>query len=63
MCSLEWTGAGRAAIEGKDFFYFSPSFLLDEDGFPEHIKARLAKDELENYVVTGDQASERVDTP
>jgi|GEM_PF-1128067 len=40
MCSVEWSGAGRAAIEGKDFSYFSPSFLLDDDGFPAGLPNR-----------------------
>lgn len=34
MASLEWTGAGRSAIEGKDFSYLSPTFLVDENGVP-----------------------------
>ncbi len=34
MCAVEWTGAGRTAIEGKDFSYFSPTFLLGDDGSP-----------------------------
>ena len=40
MCALEWTGAGRAAIEGKDFSYFSPTFLLDDDGTPAGLPDR-----------------------
>jgi phage I-like protein len=40
MCSLEWTGAGRAAIEGKDFSYFSPTFLMDENGTPAGLPDR-----------------------
>lgn len=40
MCALEWTGAGRTAIEGKDFSYFSPTFLMDDDGFPEGLPKR-----------------------
>lgn len=34
MVAVEWTGAGRSAIEGKDFSYFSPTFLRDDDGTP-----------------------------
>lgn len=34
MVELEWTGAGRAALEGRDFSYFSPTFQLGEDGVP-----------------------------
>lgn len=40
MCSVEWTGAGRAAVEGKDFSYFSPVFLIGDDGVPESLPSR-----------------------
>lgn len=40
MCSIEWTGAGRAAIEGKDFSYFSPEFYLGDDGVPDGLPSR-----------------------
>lgn len=40
MCSVEWTGAGRRAIEGKDFSYFSPEFYLGDDGVPDGIPER-----------------------
>ena len=33
MLDVEWTKAGREAIEGKDYSYFSPSFLI-RDGIP-----------------------------
>ena len=33
MLDVEWTKAGREAIEGKDYSYFSPSFLM-RDGVP-----------------------------
>ncbi len=33
MLDIEWTKAGREAIEGKDYSYFSPSFLV-RDGIP-----------------------------
>lgn len=29
MVDLEWTPAGRAAVEGKEFSYFSPEWLMD----------------------------------
>jgi phage I-like protein len=32
--SLEWTRSGQQAIEGKDYSYFSPSFMVSEDGKP-----------------------------
>lgn len=40
MCAVEWTGAGRQAIEGKDFSYLSPTFLLDDDGSPSGLPSR-----------------------
>jgi phage I-like protein len=33
MLDVEWTQAGRQAIEGKDYSYFSPSFIL-KGGIP-----------------------------
>ena len=29
---VEWTSAGREAIQGRNYSYFSPKFLLDEQG-------------------------------
>jgi phage I-like protein len=40
MAAVEWTGAGKAAIEGKDFSYFSPVFLLGDDGVPDGLPER-----------------------
>lgn len=40
MVELEYTGAGRKAIESKDYSYFSPTFLMDEDGTPAGIPER-----------------------
>lgn len=40
MCSLDWTASGRAAIEGKDWSYFSPCFLLGDDGTPNSLPAK-----------------------
>lgn len=40
MASIEWTGAGRKAIEGKDFSYLSPTFLIDDHGFPSGLPER-----------------------
>ena len=40
MASVEWTGAGRAAIEGKDFSYLSPTFLVDANGIPSGLPER-----------------------
>lgn len=34
VLDVEWTHAGLAAIEGRDYSYFSPTFLLGKDGTP-----------------------------
>lgn len=34
MLELEWTSSGRAAIEGRDYSYFSPLFMIGNDGKP-----------------------------
>ncbi len=31
---LDWTRAGKYAVEGKDYSFFSPTFLLDPEGCP-----------------------------
>lgn len=40
MLDVEWTSAGRAAIEGRDYSYFSPTFLVSKDGIPTGLTAR-----------------------
>ncbi|YCM47025.1 phage protease (plasmid) [Verrucomicrobiaceae bacterium 227] len=40
MAEVEWTGAGRKAIESKDYSYFSPTFLMDDNGVPAGIPER-----------------------
>jgi hypothetical protein len=30
MCTVEWTSLGEEAIRGKQFYSFSPTFLVDE---------------------------------
>lgn len=40
MAAVEWTGAGKAAIEGRDFSYLSPTFLIDENGIPSGLPSR-----------------------
>lgn len=35
VLDVEWTRAGLAAIEGRDYSYFSPAFLLGKDGTPQ----------------------------
>lgn len=37
MMELEWTSAGKSAIEGKAYRYFSPTFLLSEAGDPSSL--------------------------
>jgi len=40
ICAVDWSGAGRAAIEGRDFAYFSPRFDLDDEGMPAGLPQR-----------------------
>lgn len=40
MAEVEWTGAGKTAIEAKDYSYFSPVFLLGKDGVPNGLPKR-----------------------
>jgi phage I-like protein len=40
MAAVEWTGAGKAAIEGRDFSYLSPTFLIDDNGIPSGLPER-----------------------
>lgn len=34
VLALDWSNSGRAAIEGGDYGYFSPTFLIDSRGQP-----------------------------
>src|SRR6266404_1879570 len=34
MLELDWTGAGKTAVGGRDYSYFSPTFILNESGDP-----------------------------
>jgi Mu-like prophage I protein len=34
VLAASWSNSGRAAIEGGDYGYFSPTFLIDADGTP-----------------------------
>jgi len=34
ILALDWSNAGRNAIEGGDYGYFSPSFLINDNGEP-----------------------------
>lgn len=40
VLDVEWTEAGRKAIEGKDYSYFSPTFLLSDTGVPFGLPSR-----------------------
>ena len=40
ILAQDWSRAGKEAIEGKDFSYFSPTFLLDENGEPDGLPER-----------------------
>ncbi|MBK1884395.1 hypothetical protein JIN85_18400 [Luteolibacter pohnpeiensis] len=40
VLAVDWTNAGRVAVEGRDYSYFSPEFLLDEDGTPAGLPSR-----------------------
>ena len=48
MLALDWTGAGKAAIEGRDFSYFSPTFLIDDQGEPSDLPDKGAVGALVN---------------
>jgi len=32
MLDVEWTNAGKTAVEGRDYSYFSPTILLNKEG-------------------------------
>lgn len=34
MLEVDWTGSGKAAVEARDYSYFSPLFLIDDEGRP-----------------------------
>lgn len=40
VMAIGWSNTGKAAVEGKDFSYFSPSFLIAEDGTPSGLDDR-----------------------
>jgi len=40
MLDVEWTEAGRKAIEGRDYSYFSPTFLVSSNGIPTGLAPR-----------------------
>lgn len=34
MLEVDWTGSGQAAVQARDYSYFSPLFLIDDQGRP-----------------------------
>jgi len=40
LLTVDWSSAGRNAVSGRDFSYFSPAFLIDDNGVPSGIPAR-----------------------
>jgi phage I-like protein len=40
VLDVEWTKAGREAIEGRDYSYFSPTFMLSPQGVPYGLAKR-----------------------
>lgn len=40
ILGMDWSSAGRSAVEGKDFGYFSPRFDLGDDGEPAGLPKR-----------------------
>jgi hypothetical protein len=40
LLDVEWTEAGRKAIEGRDYSYFSPTFLVSSNGIPTGLAPR-----------------------
>ncbi|MEM1085940.1 MAG: phage protease [Verrucomicrobiota bacterium] len=40
ILAMEWSKSGKEAIEGKDYSYFSPTFLLGDDGAPNGLPKR-----------------------
>jgi hypothetical protein len=37
---VDWSGSGAAAIRNKDYSFFSPVFLLGDDGMPDSLPAK-----------------------
>lgn len=40
VVAMDWSEAGKQSIEGKAYSYFSPSFILGENGEPEGLDMR-----------------------
>lgn len=48
ILAVDWTSAGRAAVEGRNWSYFSPEFLMNDDGTPGGLPERGALGGLVN---------------
>lgn len=40
LLTVDWSSAGRNAVSGRDYSYFSPAFLIDDKGVPTGIPDR-----------------------
>lgn len=48
MLAVDWTSSGKSAVEGRDFSYFSPTFLIDDSGEPSDLPEKGAIGALVN---------------
>jgi hypothetical protein len=48
LLELDWTGAGKNAVSGRDYSYVSPTFLLSESGDPSGLPSNGAIGSLVN---------------
>jgi hypothetical protein len=48
MMEIDWTNAGKTAVSGRDYSYFSPTFLLNERGDPSGLPPSSAIGSLVN---------------
>lgn len=40
VLALDWSGSGKTAVESKDYSYFSPEFLIADDGTPHSLPSK-----------------------
>lgn len=40
ILAIDWSNSGRKAVEGRDYSYFSPTFLIDAKGRPAGLPSR-----------------------
>jgi len=57
VLEVEWTSAGKVAVEGKDYSYFSPRFALDGEG----LVAGLVPDGVEVGSLVNNPAFDRIE--